>query len=51
MGIQDRWIEEFADLLDQNNLHIPFKSLNRADLLLRGNTIPALARAGQKSSG
>src|SRR5690606_19609672 len=46
MGIQDRWIEEFADLLDQHNLHIPFKSLNRVDLLLRGKTIPALPRAG-----
>jgi anaerobic magnesium-protoporphyrin IX monomethyl ester cyclase len=48
MGIQDRWIEEFADLLDAANLHIPFKSLNRVDLLLRGQTIPALARAGAK---
>ncbi len=46
MGIQDRWIEEFADLLDEHQAHIPFKSLNRADLLLRGKTIPALARAG-----
>ncbi len=46
MGIQDRWIEEFADRLDEAGLHIPFKSLNRADLLLRGQTIPALARAG-----
>jgi anaerobic magnesium-protoporphyrin IX monomethyl ester cyclase len=48
MGIQDRWIEEFADLLDARQLHIPFKSLNRVDLLLRGKTIPALARAGAK---
>ncbi|MBZ0297431.1 MAG: B12-binding domain-containing radical SAM protein [Anaerolineae bacterium] len=48
MGIQDRWIEEFADLLDAANLHIPFKCLNRVDLLLRGRTIPALARAGAK---
>ena len=48
MGIQDRWIEEFADLLDEADLHIPFKSLNRVDLLLRGKTIPALARAGAK---
>lgn len=48
MGIQDRWIEEFADLLEQEKLQIPFKSLNRVDLLLRGNTIPALARAGAK---
>lgn len=46
MGINDRWIEAFADLLEARNLHIPFKSLNRADLLLRGRTIPALARAG-----
>ncbi|HYO87025.1 MAG TPA: radical SAM protein, partial [Candidatus Limnocylindrales bacterium] len=46
MGIRDRWIEEFADLLDARGLHIPFKSLNRVDLLLRGRTIPALARAG-----
>ncbi|MEQ8673533.1 MAG: radical SAM protein [Aggregatilineales bacterium] len=46
MGIQDKWIEEFADELDERKLHIPFKSLNRADLLLRGKTIPALARAG-----
>ncbi|MBI1278086.1 MAG: radical SAM protein [Anaerolineaceae bacterium] len=48
MGIQDRWIEEFADLLEARKLHIPFKSLNRVDLLLRGKTIPALARAGAK---
>jgi anaerobic magnesium-protoporphyrin IX monomethyl ester cyclase len=46
MGIRDLWIEEFADLLDEHDAHIPFKSLNRADLLLRGKTIPALARAG-----
>jgi anaerobic magnesium-protoporphyrin IX monomethyl ester cyclase len=46
MGIQDRWIEDFADQLDARALHIPFKSLNRVDLLLRGRTIPALARAG-----
>lgn len=48
MGIQDRWIEAFADELDAQNVHIPFKSLNRVDLLLRGRTIPALARAGAK---
>lgn len=49
MGIRDRWIEEFADLLEAANIRIPFKSLNRADLLLRGNTIPALARAGAET--
>jgi anaerobic magnesium-protoporphyrin IX monomethyl ester cyclase len=46
MGIQDKWIEEFASELDNHDLRIPFKSLNRVDLLLRGKTIPALARAG-----
>ncbi len=46
MGIRDRWIEEFADVLDARGLRIPFKSLNRVDLLLKGDTIPALARAG-----
>ncbi|MFZ4813237.1 MAG: B12-binding domain-containing radical SAM protein [Phototrophicaceae bacterium] len=46
MGINDRWIEQFADELDSRQLRIPFKSLNRADLLLRGETISALARAG-----
>ncbi|NDJ63368.1 MAG: radical SAM protein, partial [Chloroflexi bacterium] len=46
MGIQDDWIEAFADLLAAHDLNIAFKSLNRVDLLLRGNTIPALARAG-----
>ncbi len=48
MGIQDKWIEQFADELDRQEVHIPFKSLNRVDLLLRGKTIPALARAGAK---
>jgi radical SAM superfamily enzyme YgiQ (UPF0313 family) len=46
MGIQDAWIERFADALEAAGVHIPFKSLNRVDLLLRGKTIPALARAG-----
>ncbi len=46
MGIQDKWLEAFADELDGTGAHIPFKSLNRVDLLLRGQTIPALARAG-----
>jgi anaerobic magnesium-protoporphyrin IX monomethyl ester cyclase len=48
MGIQDKWIERFADQLDAQGIRIPFKSLNRVDLLLRGRTIPALARAGAK---
>ncbi len=46
MGIRDQWIEEFATILEARGVHIPFKSLNRVDLLLKGDTIPALARAG-----
>lgn len=46
MGIRDRWLEDFAEALQTHDAHIPFKSLNRADLLLRGKSIPALARAG-----
>lgn len=48
MGIRDKWLEEFADALEAYGIRIPFKSLNRADLLLRGKSIPALARAGAK---
>ncbi len=45
-GLKPGWIEQFADLAEQANLRLPFKSLNRADLLLKGETIPALRRAG-----
>jgi anaerobic magnesium-protoporphyrin IX monomethyl ester cyclase len=46
LGLKPGWLESFADLLEAEGLHIPFKSLNRADLLLRGKTINALHRAG-----
>jgi anaerobic magnesium-protoporphyrin IX monomethyl ester cyclase len=46
LGLKPGWLERFADLLDREGFHIPFKSLNRADLLLRGKTIDALRRAG-----
>lgn len=49
LGLKPGWLERFADLLEAEGLHIPFKSLNRADLLLRGQTIPALARAGAQT--
>jgi anaerobic magnesium-protoporphyrin IX monomethyl ester cyclase len=45
-GLKPGWIESFADALEKKHVHIPFKSLNRADLLLKGQTIPALKRAG-----
>ncbi len=48
MGLRPGWIERFADLVEGADARIPFKSLNRADLLLRGDTVPALARAGAR---
>lgn len=46
MGLKPNWIETFADLLSAEGLKIPFKCLSRADLLVRGETINSLARAG-----
>jgi len=46
LGLKPGWIQRFADLVEQENIRIPFKSLNRADLLLHEDTIPALKRAG-----
>jgi anaerobic magnesium-protoporphyrin IX monomethyl ester cyclase len=45
-GLQPGWLDQFATCLDDTGVHIPFKSLNRADLLLRGETVSSLARAG-----
>lgn len=45
-GLKPGWIQRFADLIQQEDALIPFKSLHRADLLLWGDTIPALKRAG-----
>jgi anaerobic magnesium-protoporphyrin IX monomethyl ester cyclase len=49
MGLKPGWIERFAALMEAEGLQIPFKSLHRADLLLRDETIPALKRAGAKT--
>ncbi|HYN87614.1 MAG TPA: radical SAM protein, partial [Ardenticatenaceae bacterium] len=46
MGLKPGWIQRFADLVEQHDARVPFKSLNRADLLLRGDTVSALRRAG-----
>jgi radical SAM superfamily enzyme YgiQ (UPF0313 family) len=46
LGLRPGWIERFAELVEQAQLRLPFKSLQRADLLLKGNTVPALRRAG-----
>ncbi|MHB8624863.1 MAG: B12-binding domain-containing radical SAM protein [Aggregatilineales bacterium] len=45
-GLKPGWIQRFAELTEQRGVKIPFKSLNRVDLLLHEDTIPALKRAG-----
>jgi radical SAM superfamily enzyme YgiQ (UPF0313 family) len=45
-GLKPGWVQEFADELEKRNLRIKFKIQSRADLLLNGDTIAALARAG-----
>jgi anaerobic magnesium-protoporphyrin IX monomethyl ester cyclase len=45
-GLIPGWVEQFADLVEQKHARLPFKSLQRADLILKGNTIEALHRAG-----
>jgi anaerobic magnesium-protoporphyrin IX monomethyl ester cyclase len=45
-GLLPGWVERFADLVEHHNARLPFKSLQRADLILKGNTIDALRRAG-----
>jgi len=48
LGLKPNWIEKFADLLREANAMIPFKCLQRADLV-NEKTAPALAKAGCKT--
>ena len=48
LGLKPHWIEKFADLLQQVDAVIPFKCLQRADLV-NEKTAPALAKAGCKT--
>jgi radical SAM superfamily enzyme YgiQ (UPF0313 family) len=45
-GLKPGWVNQFADLIQKDNLVIRFKIQSRADLLLEENNIDALARAG-----
>src|SRR5688500_10977232 len=49
MGLKPGWVQRFADLVAERGGRLPFKSLHRVDLLLRGDTIEALARAGAQT--
>lgn len=46
MGIKPGWTARLADLVASTDVRIPFKCLNRVDLLLREGEIDALRRAG-----
>jgi anaerobic magnesium-protoporphyrin IX monomethyl ester cyclase len=46
MGLKPGWIERFGELVEREAIHTPFKCLSRADLMLRGDTIAGLQRAG-----
>ncbi len=49
MGLKPKWLEQFADLVEQQDARIPFKSLHRVDILSRSGTVEALSRAGAKT--
>lgn len=46
LGLKPGWLERFAELVETGKSIIPFKCLNRADLLLRAGEIEALRQAG-----
>jgi radical SAM superfamily enzyme YgiQ (UPF0313 family) len=45
-GLKPGWVNEFADLIEKENLKFKFKIQARADLLLQENYIRNLAKAG-----
>jgi anaerobic magnesium-protoporphyrin IX monomethyl ester cyclase len=49
LGLKPGWVQRFADLVEHEQVRIPFKSLCRVDLLLRGDTVEALRRAGAQA--
>lgn len=46
MGLKPGWLPRFAALVEQEDARVPFKCLNRVDLLLRDNEIDSLRAAG-----
>ena len=45
-GLKPNWVQEFNELLKKENLKISYYIQSRADLLLKENTIDALAESG-----
>lgn len=48
-GLKPMWVENFAGILEQNNIRIPFKIQCRANLLVDEKFVMALAKAGCES--
>jgi len=46
MGVKPGWMQRFAEIIEAQGARLPFKCLNRVDLLLREGEIEALRRAG-----
>ena len=46
LGLKPGWMERFADAVERQDARLPFKCLSRVDLLVRGDTVDALRRAG-----
>jgi len=49
-GLKPGWVQEFAELVEQEQLSFRFKIQSRADLLMQENYVEALARAGCENS-
>ncbi len=49
LGLKPGWVKRFADLVERERVATAFKSLCRADLLLREDTVDALRRAGAEA--
>ena len=49
LGLKPGWIQQFADEIERRGVRTPFKSLNRADLVIKGDTAKDLARAGAQT--
>ena len=45
-GLKPAWVQEFRDILKEKNLKIKYKIQSRVDLLLKEDTIKALAESG-----
>lgn len=49
LGLKPGWLQRFAEIVEASGARTPFKSLCRADLLLRDDTVDALRRAGART--